>query len=57
MAMDFDPAFHAANGCTAHTCDVVVGHDAERQLKDDARGREIEVDNSSDGWTIVDHQA
>lgn len=50
---DSDPAFHAANGCTAHTCDVVAGErDAEGRLKDGARGKEKEDHDSREGTDL-----
>lgn len=59
-AQDFDPAFHAANGCTARSCDVVADHkDAEGQLgsKDGLRGNEneagLEKEEHNDCETMV----
>lgn len=40
---DFDLAFHAANGRTARSCDVVAGYkDEEGQLKDNMLEKEKE---------------
>lgn len=63
---DFDPAFHAANGCTARTCDVVAGYRyAEGSVKDGACGKENNAEiekkaynnNNGNQWILVDRTA
>ncbi|KAF6226201.1 hypothetical protein HO133_009067 [Letharia lupina] len=55
---DFDPAFYAANGCTAHTCDVVAGYRyAEGSVKDGACGKENNAEVGKENNAEVEKKA